>query len=212
MFQIAIYGPISIFGLIVNIAKDSSSNIIIGALLFNPEHRLLEGAKVSSLHTLASLLLGDYAIGSVLDPLGNILLSTTRVDVQYRCLIESPAPGIISRQSVFEPLQTGLIAIDSMIPIGRGQRELLVGDRQTGKTSLGVDAILNQHSENVLSVYLPIGQKASSILEVYLSLVRRDAIYYLSLLVSSVYANILVPIQDVLLVNSSCWSEKSLHS
>ena len=185
MFQIAIYGPISSFGLIVNIAKDSSSNIIIGALLLNPEHRLLEGAKVSSLHTLASLLLGDYAIGSVLDPLGNILLSTTRVDVQYRWLIESPAPGIISRQSVFEPLQTGLIAIDSMIPIGRGQRELLVGDRQTGKTSLGVDAILNQHSENVLSVYLPIGQKASSILEVYLSLVRRDAIYYLSLLVSS---------------------------
>jgi len=105
--------------------------------------------------------------------------------VQYRWVVESPAPGIISRQSVFEPLQTGILSIDSMIPIGRGQRELIVGDRQTGKTSIGVDTILNQKYKKVFSMYLPIGQKASSILEVFIALIRKDAIFYLSLLVAS---------------------------
>jgi len=108
-----------------------------------------------------------------------------RIDCQYRWIVESPAPGIIDRQSVFEPLQTGVLAIDSMVPLGRGQRELIVGDRQTGKTSIGVDTILNQKYDNVLSVYLPCAQKASSILEVFISLVRRDAIFYLSLLIAS---------------------------
>ena len=91
--------------------------------------------------------------------------------MQYRWVVESPAPGIIDRQSLFEPLQTGVISIDSMIPLGRGQRELIVGDRQTGKTSIGVDTILNQKYENVFSIYLPLGQKASSILQVFLVLV-----------------------------------------
>ena len=104
---------------------------------------------------------------------------------QYGWLVESPAPGIILRQSVFEPLQTGLISIDSMIPIGRGQRELIVGDRQTGKTSIGVDTILNQKYKKVFCIYLPIGQKASSILEVFLALIRKDAIFYLSVLYAS---------------------------
>ena len=85
----------------------------------------------------------------------------------------------------FEPLQTGLISIDSMIPIGRGQRELIVGDRQTGKTSIGVDTIINQKYKKVFCIYLPIGQKASSILEVFIALVRKDAIFSLSVLVAS---------------------------
>ena len=80
--------------------------------------------------------------------------------MQYRWVVESPAPGIIDRQSVFEPLQTGVISIDSMIPIGRGQRELIVGDRQTGKTSIGVDSILNQKYASLLCIYIPIGQKS----------------------------------------------------
>jgi F-type H+-transporting ATPase subunit alpha len=80
---------------------------------------------------------------------GNFILNSGRIDVQYRWVVESPAPGIIDRQSVFEPLQTGVISIDSMIPIGRGQRELIVGDRQTGKTSIGVDTILNQKYKKV---------------------------------------------------------------
>jgi len=172
-------------GLVVNMTKDECHNLQVGALLLTPEAKLYDGAKVYSLCQLASFKVGDYLLGSVLDPLGNLLLNTSRIEAQYRWVIESPAPGIISRMSVFEPLLTGLLSVDAMIPIGRGQRELVLGDRQTGKTSLGVDAILNQKSDNVLAIYLPIGQKASSILEVFLSLVRRDAVFYLSLLVSS---------------------------
>jgi len=172
-------------GLVVNLYRDDTMNLLIGGLLVNPENRLSLGTKVQSTARLASILLGDYAIGCILDPLGNLILNASRVDAQYRWVIESPAPGIIDRQSVFEPLQTGVLSIDSMIPIGRGQRELIVGDRQTGKTAIGVDTILNQKYEKVLSVYLPIGQKASSVLEVFLALVRRDAIFYLSLLVAS---------------------------
>jgi F-type H+-transporting ATPase subunit alpha len=158
---------------------------VIGALLLNPELRVGEGAKVNAMSTLASIILGDFAIGSILDPVGNFILNSGRIDVQYPWVVESPAPGIIDRQSVFEPLQTGVLSIDSMVPIGRGQRELVVGDRQTGKTSIGVDTILNQKYEKVLCVYVPLGQKASSILEVFLALVRRDAVFYLSMLVAS---------------------------
>ena len=173
------------YGLVVNLFRDETMNLVIGSLMFFPDKRIYEGAKVTSLSRLASILLGDYVIGSILDPLGNLLLNTSSVSAQYRWVIESPAPGIIDRQSVFEPLQTGIIAIDAMVPIGLGQRELVVGDRQTGKTSIGVDTMLNQKHDSVLSVYVPIGQKAASVLEVFLSLVRRDAIFYLSLLIAS---------------------------
>jgi F-type H+-transporting ATPase subunit alpha len=96
--------------------------------LLNPENRVSEGAKVNGMSRVASILVGDVAIGSILDPVGNLILNSGRVDVQYRWVIESPAPGIIDRQSVFEPLQTGVLSLDSMVPIGRGQRELIVGD------------------------------------------------------------------------------------
>ena len=181
VFQIA-----SSLGLVVNLYRDQTMNLLIGALVLNPGNRLSEGALVSGQSRLASIVLGDFAIGSILDPTGNfILVSSMRVDCQYRWIVESPAPGIIDRQSVFEPLQTGVLAIDSMVPIGRGQRELIVGDRQTGKTSIGVDTILNQKYEKVLSVYVACGQKASSVLDVFLSLVRRDALFYFSMLVAS---------------------------
>jgi len=185
VFSVASSPIESSYGMVVNLCRDETMNLIIGSLMFNPEIRVCEGAKVTSLSRLASILLGDYVIGSILDPLGNLLLNTGSINAQYRWVIESPAPGIIDRQSVFEPLQTGIISIDAMVPIGLGQRELVVGDRQTGKTSIGVDTILNQKHESVLSVYVPIGQKAASVLEVFLSLVRRDAIFYLSLLIAS---------------------------
>jgi F-type H+/Na+-transporting ATPase subunit alpha len=102
--------------------------------------------------------------------------------------VQSPGPGIIDRQSVFEPLQTGLISIDSMIPIGRGQRELILGDRQTGKTSIPLDTILNQKYKKVFCIYLPLGQKGSSILEVFLALIRKDGIFYLSVVVASAHS------------------------
>jgi F-type H+-transporting ATPase subunit alpha len=172
-------------GLVVNLYRDETMNLVIGALLLDPTQPLAEGAKVDGMSRLASIILGDFAIGSILDPVGNFILNSGRIDAQYLWIVESPAPGIIDRQSVFEPLQTGVMSIDSMVPIGRGQRELIVGDRQTGKTSIGVDTILNQKYEKVFCVYLPLGAKASSILEVFLALVRRDAIIYSSFLVAS---------------------------
>merc|ERR1712226_381016 len=193
LFSLAVMGsggssPVSeenAYGLVVNLYRDETMNLLIGALLLNPEIRLSEGAKVTAMSRLASIILGDFAIGSILDGWGGFILNSGRVDAQSPWLLESPASGIIDRQSVFEPLQTGIVSVDSMIPLGRGQRELVVGDRQTGKTSIGLDTILNQKYEKVLCVYLPLGQKASSVLEVFLALVRRDAIFYLSMLVAS---------------------------
>jgi F0F1-type ATP synthase alpha subunit len=98
------------FGFVVNLYRDDTMNLLIGALLLNPENRVSEGAKVNGMSRLASIILGDFAIGSILDPVGNFILNSGRIDVQYRWVVESPAPGIIDRQSVFEPLQTGVIS------------------------------------------------------------------------------------------------------
>lgn len=187
VFQVAVAKAQSSYstGMVVNLYRDETMNLLIGALLLNPEDRISEGAKVKGISRLLTIVVGDFSIGSMLDATGNMLLSTSVYTDMFRWVVESPAPGIIERQSVFEPLQTGIIAIDALIPIGRGQRELVVGDRQTGKTSIGVDTMLNQKFEKVLCVYVPIGQKASSILEVFLALVRRDSAYYLSLLIAS---------------------------
>jgi F-type H+-transporting ATPase subunit alpha len=160
-------------------------NLVIGALLLNPRNRLSQGCCVHAISRLATIILGDFAIGSILDPVGTTIFHSGPITQQYPWLVQSPAPGIIDRQSVSEALQSGVISIDSMIPIGRGQRELIVGDRQTGKTSIGVDSILNQKYTSLFCVYVPIGQKASSILEVFLALIRKDAIFYLSVVIAS---------------------------
>lgn len=175
------------FGLVVNLYLEDTMNLLIGALLLNPSSGVSVGQKVNGTNCLASIILGDFAIGSILDPVGSYILKAHHTTSSYNSywLILNAAPGIMSRQSVFEPIQTGIISIDSMIPIGRGQRELIVGDRQTGKTSIGVDTILNLKYKKVFSIYLPIGQKASSILEVFLALIRKDAIFYLSVLYAS---------------------------
>ena len=185
VFRISVMQWEGSLGLVVNLYQNERMNLVIAALLLNPVLRVGEGAKVNAISTLASIILGDFAIGSILDPVGNFILNSGRIDVQYPWVVESPAPGIIDRQSVFEAFQSGVISIDSMIPIGRGQRELIVGDRQTGKTSIGVDTILNQKYKKVFCIYVPLGQKASSILEVFLALIRKDAIFYLSVLVAS---------------------------
>jgi F-type H+-transporting ATPase subunit alpha len=190
IFRVSLGGfgstPQSGIGIIVNILRDRTGKLLVGALLLSPCDRISLGGKASGCGKLATVVLGDSAIGTVLDPVGNVLLSIYgRADAQNRWMIEAQAPGIIARQSVFEPLQTGILSVDAMIPIGRGQRELIVGDRQTGKTSIGVDTILNQKFERVLCVYVPIGQKASSVLEVFLSLIRRDSGFFLTLLVST---------------------------
>ena len=174
LFRICCYNATQVsLGVVVNLYRNLTLTLIIGALLINPTNRLSEGAQVIGQCTLLSIVIGDYAIGSIFNTLGNLILNSKRVDIQYHWVIESSAPRIIYRQSVFEPLQTGVVSIDSMIPIGRGQRELIVGDRQIGKTSLGVDVILNQKLKKVLCIYVALGQKASSILDIFLALLRK---------------------------------------
>ena len=167
-------------GLVVNLYQNDTMNLLIGALLLNPRNPLDQGSTVHALSSLATIILGDCTIASILDPVGNLIFNSGRINMQYPWAIESPAPGIIDRQSVTEALQTGLIAIDSSIPIGCGQRELIVGDRQTGKTSISIDSILNQKYSTIFTVYTSLGQSSSSILQVFLSLVQKRC-YFLPL-------------------------------
>jgi len=173
------------YGVIVNLYRDDTMNLLIGALLINQEGRISHGYSVKAMSRLAVVILGDFMIGSIVDPMGNVIFNNTRIDVQYPWLINAPAPGIISRQAVTEAMQTGILSIDTMIPIGRGQRELIVGDRQTGKTSIGVDTILNQKYGTLFSVYIAIGQKASSVLQIFLSMIKRDATFYLTVVIAA---------------------------
>jgi F-type H+-transporting ATPase subunit alpha len=135
----------------------------VGAVLMGTGRNIKQGSTVKATGKIAQINVGDDVLGRVVDALvtpidgkGTIITTETR-------LIESPAPGIIERQSVCEPMQTGIVSIDAMIPIGRGQRELIIGDRQTGKTSIALDTIINQKTENVVCVYVAIGQKASTV-------------------------------------------------
>jgi F-type H+-transporting ATPase subunit alpha len=180
-------------GLVVNLTRDDTMNLVVGALSFHSSTYIVVGGGVIASKHLATLAIGAHGIGSVVDALGStvfasvshvVKVSSARSSSSSASLsgsawsIEAASPSIITRLSVGEPLQTGIAAVDSMVPIGRGQRELIVGDRQTGKTSIAVDSILNQRYERLLTVYCPIGQKASSVLDVFLCLVARDSNFY----------------------------------
>uniref|UniRef100_A0A2K1Y5M6 ATP synthase subunit alpha, mitochondrial n=1 Tax=Populus trichocarpa TaxID=3694 RepID=A0A2K1Y5M6_POPTR len=137
-----------------------------------------EGKFCKSNRKNAQIPVSEAYLGRVINALAKPIDGRGAISSSESRLIESPAPGIISRRSVYEPLQTGLIAIDSMIPIGRGQRELIIGDRQTGKTAVATDTILNQQGQNVICVYVAIGQKASSVAQVVNALQERGAMEY----------------------------------
>lgn len=161
----------------VGIALNLESNNV-GAVLMGTGRNIKQGSTVRATGKIAQIPVGEDLLGRIVDPLvypidgkGSIVTTETR-------LIESPAPGIISRQSVCEPLQTGIVSIDAMIPIGRGQRELIIGDRQTGKTSIALDTIINQKSENVICVYVAIGQKASTVAQAVTTLEEKNALSY----------------------------------
>jgi len=160
-------------GIALNLESDN-----VGAVLFGAGREISEGSAVRATGKIAQIGVGEgylgrvvYALARPIDGKGDIVTSETR-------LIESVAPGIISRQSVCEPLQTGITAIDAMIPIGRGQRELIIGDRQTGKTSVAIDTIINQKSEDVVCVYVAVGQKASTVASIVTTLEEKGALGY----------------------------------
>ena len=150
----------------------------VGAVLMGKGITIQEGSSVRATGKIAQVPVGDGYLGRVVNALARPIDGKGAIATTETRLIESPAPGIISRRSVYEPLQTGLLAIDAMIPIGRGQRELIIGDRQTGKTAVAIDTILNQKGKNVVCVYVAIGQKASSIAQVVNTLQERGAMDY----------------------------------
>ncbi|RYY00207.1 MAG: F0F1 ATP synthase subunit alpha, partial [Cyanobacteriota bacterium] len=150
----------------------------VGSVLMGEGLTVQEGTSVRATGKIAQVPVSDDYLGRVVDSLARPIDGRGEISSKETRLIESGAPGIISRRSVHEPLQTGLVAIDAMIPIGRGQRELIIGDRQTGKTAVAIDTILNQKGKNVICVYVAIGQKASSIAQVVRNLQERGALDY----------------------------------
>lgn len=136
---------------------------LVGAVLLSGEDRVRFGDYVYSTGKTAEMRVGEELIGRVVNPLGEALDGLGEIEATHMRPVEFPAPSIMDRGKVNKPLQTGILAIDSMIPVGRGQRELIIGDRQTGKTAIAVDTILNQKDENVICIYVSIGQKASSL-------------------------------------------------
>nr|AYC63802.1 ATP synthase CF1 subunit alpha [Dichotomosiphon tuberosus] len=150
----------------------------IGVVLMSKGTRIKEGHLVRATGKIAEIPVGKNFLGRIVNPLAKPIDGKGEIISDEVRLIESPAPGIIDRRSVYEPLQTGLVAIDSMIPIGRGQRELIIGDRQIGKTAIAIDTILNQKNKDVICVYVAIGQKASSVAQVVSTLEKSDAMAY----------------------------------
>src|SRR5687768_6320117 len=168
-----------ITALCLNLEEDNIGSVILGDYL-----QLREGDEVRRTSRVLEVPVGPALIGRVVDPLGLPMDGLGEVRATMTRKVESPAPGIIVRQSVKEPIQTGLKAIDSMIPIGRGQRELIIGDRSTGKTAIAIDTIINQKGQGVICVYVAIGQKASTVRAVEAKLRETGAMEY-TIIVSS---------------------------
>src|SRR5438067_7362735 len=151
-----------VVGLAFNLEEDN-----VGAALFGEWEHVKEGEPVKRTGNVASVPVGDGLLGRVVDPLGRPLDGAGPIASDETRPLEFKAPGVIARQPVKEPLQTGIKAIDAMTNVGRGQRELIIGDRSTGKTAILVDTILNQHDQNMVCIYVAIGQKASTVAQVY---------------------------------------------
>jgi F-type H+-transporting ATPase subunit alpha len=160
-------------GVALNLESDN-----VGAVLMGEGLSIQEGDAVKATGKIAQVPVGEAFLGRVVDALARPVDGKGDIASTESRLIESPAPGIIARRSVYEPLQTGLVSIDAMIPIGRGQRELIIGDRQTGKTAVATDTIINQKGGDVICVYVAIGQKASSVAQIVTTLQNAGAMDY----------------------------------
>ena len=171
----AMYGEIVIFengvkGMVQDIRKDE-----IGCILFGKDTEITEGTKVVRTKKKAGIPVGNGFVGRVINALGEPIDGFGPVKEEDYRPIEQEAPGIVDRKSVGVPMETGILAIDSMFPIGRGQRELIIGDRQTGKTSIAMDTILNQKGKDAICIYVAVGQKASTVANLVATLRKHDA-------------------------------------
>ena len=172
--------PDNTFGMALNLERDS-----VGAVVLGPYQHISEGDSVKCTGRILEVPVGESLLGRVVDSLGNPLDGKGDIASEESAPIEKVAPGVISRQSVDQPLQTGLKSVDAMIPVGRGQRELIIGDRQTGKTAIAIDAIINQKGTGVKCIYVAIGQKASSIANVVRKLEEHGALEYTTIVAAS---------------------------
>ena len=191
----AMYGEIVTFenglkGMVQDIQKDT-----IGCILFGSDVEIKEGTKVMRTKKKAGVPVGDKFIGRVVNALGAPIDGAGEIEAEDYRPIENEAPGIVDRKSVSVPMETGILSIDSMFPIGRGQRELIIGDRQTGKTSIAVDTILNQKGKDVICIYVAIGQKASTVANIVRTLEEFGAMDYTTIVVST--ASDLAPLQYI---------------
>ena len=177
--------------IVMNLEEDN-----VGAVLLGPTDKIKEGFIVKRTKRIASIMVGEGMLGRVIDPLGAPLDGKGLIGGElYEMPLERKAPGVIFRQPVNQPLQTGLKAVDAMIPIGRGQRELIIGDRQTGKTAIAIDTIINQKDQDVLCIYVAIGQKASTVANIVKTLEESGAMDYTTVVAAT--ASELAPLQYI---------------
>ena len=182
--------PSEVYGMVLNLEEDN-----VGAVLLGDHKNINEGDTVKTTGRVVEVPVGDCMLGRVVNALGQPIDGKGPIQATRHRQIERVAPGVISRKSVDTPLQTGIKAIDSMVPIGRGQRELIIGDRQTGKTAIAIDTIINQKGQNVKCIYVAIGQKASTVAALVKTLEEFGAMSYTTVVAST--ASELAPLQYI---------------
>ena len=182
--------PGEVYGMILNLEEDN-----VGAVLLGSQHSINEGDTVKTTGRVVEVPVGDCMIGRVVNALGQPIDGKGPIQTDKYRKIERVASGVITRKSVDTPLQTGIKAIDAMVPIGRGQRELIIGDRQTGKTAIAVDTIINQKGQGVKCIYVAIGQKASTVASIVKTLTEYGAMAYTTVVAAT--ASELAPLQYI---------------
>ena len=204
-----VYGEIVIFECGVRGMVQELRPNEIGIILFGDDTEIKEGSRVMRTGKTAGIPVGEGVLGRVIDPLGDPIDGLGDIKYESYRAIESPAPGILERQSVNTPMNTGILSIDSMFPIGRGQRELIIGDRQTGKTAIALDTILNQKDNGVICIYVAIGQKASSVAQLVGTLKKLGAMEYT--IVVAANASETAPIQYIAPYSGTALGEYFMH-
>ena len=197
--------PGQVYGMALNLEEDNVGTVILG-----PDSEIKDGDLVKPTGTVVQVPVGDALIGRVVNALGQPIDGKGPIRTDKARPVENQAPGVLHRRSVYQPLQTGIKAIDSMIPIGRGQRELIIGDRQTGKTAIAIDTIINQKEEDVICIYVAIGQKKSTVAQLVQTLEKKGAMKY-SIVVSSTASEV-APLQYIAPYAACAMAEEFMYN